>query len=958
VIEKKNIKSRVTTRKSKNKVAEIDLNNTTSDSNYLHPKTTLSIRKARVHNLKDISIDIPKNRLVVITGVSGSGKSSLAFNTIYAEGQRRYVESLSSYARQFLSRMTKPDVESITGLAPAVAIEQKTSIKNARSTVGTATEIYDYLRLLFARIGRTYCKNCNIEIVKDSPRTVQSYIQTLVQNSRFYILFPIDILSNLTIEQEFERLKAKGFFRIIKKGETQIIDLNEEENINISREDILVLVDRIVLDLEESTLTRIADGIEIAFREGDGIAIIDTLDKVLKRFSTRFECSNCGSLYKEPTIQMFSFNNAIGACKKCEGYGKSFGVDYDLVIPDKRKSISEDAIHPISMPSLSKYKNELLKMCRREEINIDEPFSWLTKGELDLVMNGTEDYIGVTPLMKKLDKDSSSNMQSRFMAAKYRGLTTCSNCEGSRLSEEANQVFINNYRISDVAQNTIENAIIWFNKLKISNTDLEISIRIIEEISKRLSYLNNVGIGYLTLDRLSHTLSGGESQRINLATSIGSALVGAMYVLDEPSIGLHPRDTHRLIDTLKKLRDIGNTVIVVEHDMGPKAGEKGGEIVSFGTPHEITNSGSLTGEYLNNNKKVGLHEKRKIENQLFISLENVNINNLKNVNVKFPLNQLVVITGVSGSGKSSLIHGALFPAIAYHMGLQGKMPNSVEVIYGYEKLKSVEMIDQTPIGRTSRSNPATYVGAFDVIRDIFSNTNFAKSNAWKSGYFSFNVPGGRCEVCQGEGTITVEMQFLADLKLQCESCKGKRFKSEVLKCELNGKNIVDVLNMTVSEALIFFKEFKRVVNRLKPLEDVGLGYVRLGQPATTLSGGEAQRVKIATQLADSSSSITTGMSSNNKTLFILDEPTTGLHFDDINTLMISFYSLLNAGHSVVIIEHNLEVIKNADWIIDIGPEAGDKGGEILFEGKPEDIVNCEKSYTGHYLELNSNKFKN
>lgn len=928
----------------------------------LHPKHTLSIRGANVHNLKSVSVDIPKNKLVVVTGVSGSGKSSLAFNTIYAEGQRRYVESLSSYARQFLSRMEKPDVESITGLAPAVAIEQKTATKNPRSTVGTSTEVYDYLRLLYARIGKTFCKNCHTVITKDSPRTVQEFVATFQDGDRFYILFPIQ-KENLTNEQELERLKAKGYFRVVQRGSNDIIDLNEVENSGVQTEKAFVLIDRLVYKSgDEAAFTRIADGIETAFREGKGIAFVQKFDGTIKRFSKKFECSNCGESYKEPTVQMFSFNNAMGACKKCEGNGRCFGMDLDLVIPDKRLSINDGAIHLLTMPSLAKYKNELLKMCEYEEINIQHPFSWLTKGELDIVLNGNSQYIGVIPLIKKLEHESATNMTSRFMAAKYRGITTCPDCLGSRISQEANQVLINDMRISDVSEMSLEQALKWFKNLELSDSDKEISFRIVEEINKRLKYLNDVGIGYLTLNRLSHTLSGGESQRIALASSIGSSLVGAMYVLDEPSIGLHSRDTARLIGTLKTLRDLGNTVIVVEHDqeiircadfvidMGPKAGELGGEIVASGTMSEILNYNSLTSQYLSGSKQVGIDKPKLIGTKKSIKLNGISINNIENENIEIPLNKLVAVTGVSGSGKSSIVHGALYPAIAYQKGVIGKKPSSIESISGFESISKIELIDQSPIGRSSRSNAATYIGAFDLIRDVFANTVVAKQNGWKSGYFSFNVEGGRCAACEGEGYQTVEMQFLADVKLICEGCNGRRYKSEVLNCLYNGKNIVDVLDMTVNEAIIFFEANKRIMARLKPLIDVGLGYIKLGQSATTLSGGEAQRMKIADQLANSNYNPNNGLPSQDKVLYLLDEPTTGLHFDDINILMNSFYELLKNGHSIIVVEHNLDVIKNADWIIDIGPEAGDKGGKVIFQGEVQDIIKSEVSYTGKYLK--------
>jgi excinuclease ABC subunit A len=924
-----------------------------ADPDAPHPKHTLAIRNARVHNLRGVSLALPRNKMIVISGVSGSGKSSLAFDTIFAEGQRRYVESLSAYARQFLARMAKPDVESITGLAPAIAIEQKTITKNPRSTVGTTTEVYDYLRLLYARIGQTLCRNCNAPVYKDTPRTVQESLKDLPEGTRIYVLFPMHPHEHRSLEEEFTTLRERGFFRVVIGSGRDVIDLNEGLPKVTHKEDVYVLVDRIVLRNDDETLTRLADSIESAFREGEGRAIVQLLESgERRRFSTRYECANCGIKYEEPQPKLFSFNNPFGACPECEGFGKAIGIDMDLVIPDRTKSIRQGAIQAFSTPKHSQHYRALLEIARKAELDVDKPMANLSPREWDVVMDGSGKYVGINGFFKQVE-EQTYKMHYRVFLSRYRGYTTCPKCKGSRLRTSASRVFVHGKALPEIVAMTIEEAYAWFSGIALTPFEEQVSRRIMEEIIKRLRYLNEVGLGYLRLDRLSHTLSGGESQRINLATSIGSALVGAMYVLDEPSIGLHPRDTDRLVRILKSLRDLGNTVIVVEHDpdiimnadvvvdMGPRAGEHGGEVVFNGTVPEMLGDGdSLTGAYLSGRKKVEIEPRRRKVTNRRLQLKGAHEHNLKDVDVEIPLGLFVVVTGVSGSGKSTLVHDILYPAVGHFKGDVMKMPKKLRGIEGVDWIGAVEMVDQSPIGRSPRSNPVTYVKAFDAIRDIFAATTAARVHGFKAGYFSFNVPGGRCEACQGEGVVKVEMQFLADLELTCEVCKGKRFKAEALQVEFRGKNIVDVLEMTVDEGIEFFQGEARVVNKLKALKSVGLGYIRLGQPATTLSGGEAQRVKLAANLISPS---------NESTLFILDEPTTGLHFDDIATLLKTFNALVDAGHSLVVIEHNLDVIKAADWIIDLGPEGGDGGGRVVVVGTPEKVAKCDESHTGRHL---------
>ena len=917
------------------------------------PRRVLAIRNANVHNLRNVSIELPRNRLIVISGVSGSGKSSLAFDTIYAEGQRRYVESLSAYARQFLARMAKPDVESITGLAPAIAIEQKTVTKNPRSTVGTTTEVYDYLRLLFARIGKTYCRNCQQQVRKDTTRTVQQSLADLPDGARLYVLFPMHAHEQRSLEEELDNLREKGFYRVVIGDGSEIIDLNEGYPTGVHKDSINVLADRIVYHDDAKTLSRVADSVETAFREGDGHAVVHLLDGDVRRYySTRYECANCGIRYEEPQPKLFSFNNPFGACPECQGFGKAIGIDMDLVIPDRSKTLRQGAVAAFQTPKHSKHYRDLIEVSKHAGIDLDKSVDLLSSHEWDVLMRGYGGYAGIDGFFKIIE-EQTYKMHYRVFLSRFRGYTTCPKCKGSRLRTSAMRVFVHGKTIHDIVAMTIGDGHEWFRSLALTEHEHGVAHRILEEINKRLHYLYEVGLEYLRLDRLSHTLSGGESQRINLATSIGSSLVGAMYVLDEPSIGLHPRDTGRLVRILKSLRDLGNTVIVVEHDpdiirsadrvvdMGPRAGEHGGQVVFNGTVDEmLADDRSITGRHLSGRSAIAVPSQRRTPGREKIVLRGVSENNLKRVDVEFPLNVLTVVTGVSGSGKSSLVHDVLYPAIAYTKGMSAKMPKHLSELDGVHAIGAVEMVDQSPIGRSPRSNPVTYVKAFDAIRDLYAMTPVAKLRGWKPGYFSFNVPGGRCESCQGEGVVKVEMQFLADLYLQCEVCKGNRYKSEVLQATFRGKHIVDVLNMTVEQAVEFFSGENRIVTRLKGLQTVGLGYIRLGQPATTLSGGEAQRVKLASSLVTPSA---------DHTLFILDEPTTGLHFDDIATLLGAFNALIDAGHSLIVIEHNLDVIKCADWIIDLGPDGGDRGGNVVAVGTPQHVASVEASHTGRYL---------
>jgi len=909
------------------------------------------IRGAREHNLKNIDVEIPRNKLVVFTGVSGSGKSSLVFDTIYAEGQRRYVESLSSYARQFLERMNKPDVDLIQGISPAVAIEQKTGGKNTRSTVGTTTEIYDYLRLLFARIGKTICFECGNEVKKASTSTVSDWLEEQPDEAKFYLTFPLHIHESSSVKQEVELLKKRGFFRIYVKN--KMIDLNEEEFLLKKKDDIRVVVERFKIK-KGNMREKLSDSIEVTFKEGENRLIIINADSGEQtEFNKFYEC--CGIRYEEPEPRFFSFNNPFGACPVCQGFSKTIGVDMNLVIPNPNLSITEGAIAPWRSAKYGVNMHELVRNAKQFNIPLNKPFKDFTDEQVSLIQKGFGKFEGVDRFFEALEK-KTYKMHVRVFLSRYRGYSTCRACKGSRLRREALQVKISNNSIYDVVKIPIEQSLKFFETLQLSEFDTLVGERVLKEIIKRLTFLNNVGIGYLTLDRLSSTLSGGETQRINLATSLGSSLVGTLYVLDEPSIGLHPRDNMRLINILKKLRDIGNTVLVVEHDpemmkhadllidMGPKAGVNGGEIIAMGSYDEIiTNENSLTGKYLSGKLSIPLPEKRNTTKTKSIRVEGAIENNLKNVSVDFPLNKFVVITGVSGSGKSTLIHDVLYGGLAKYLGLNPSKIGKFDNIIGSHYIDEIEIVDQSPIGRTPRSNPISYIKAYEIIRELFAATHQAHARGYKPGFFSFNVPGGRCETCSGDGFIKVEMQFLADIYLECDDCNGTRFKKEIREITYRGKNLVDVLDMTVDQGIPFFHSNDKLVRYLQLLADVGLGYIKLGQPSNTLSGGEAQRIKLAAHL--------TTQKERKHTLFIFDEPTTGLHFHDITKLINCFNMLIERNNSVIIIEHNLDIIKCADYIIDLGPEAGDKGGEIVAVGTPEEIAANENSWTGKFLKI-------
>jgi excinuclease ABC subunit A len=918
--------------------------------------TKIIIRGARVHNLKNINLELQRNKLVVVTGVSGSGKSSLAFDTIYAEGQRRYVESLSSYARQFLERMDKPDVDLIQGISPSIAIEQKTSTRNPRSTVATTTEIYDYLRLLFGRIGQTYCRACGQLVKRDTVSSVVDHLQLEPDGTKAYVTFPLHDHPGHSLKEEFDALKKRGFFRIVVNGE--LIDLNETGYKSKSKKGILVLVDRLVIRKnEKESETRLADSIETAFVEGDGYTHVYLLDsKQLLHFAQHYECQNDRIRYEDPDPRMFSFNNPVGACPKCQGFGRSMGIDMDLVVPDPNKSIRQGAVHPWNSPRWRENLRDLLSIAREANIPVDVAFKQLTQKQLDVIMNGYNGFDGINKFFRFIER-KSYKIHYRVFLSRYRGYTTCDECGGSRLRKDALNIRVAGKTIYDVVRMTIEEANEFFQGIKLSKYEQDIARRILEEIRKRLKFLNDVGIGYLTLDRLTMTLSGGESQRINLATSLGSSLVGSLYVLDEPSIGLHPKDNNKLINILKSLRDVGNSVLVVEHDedmirsadivvdMGPRAGEHGGEVVFCGEAENLVkHDTSLTAQYLNGKLVIPKPKKRRKDVEQSIFLKGASEHNLKNIDVRIPLGMFVCVTGVSGSGKSTLVHEILYAGIQkMRGGFEGSV-GRVGSIEGAEYIDRVELMDQSPIGRSPRSNPTTYIKVFDLIRDLLAHTQPARIRGFAPGHFSFNVPGGRCDVCEGDGFQKIEMQFLADLYLTCESCKGKRFKQEVLEVRYHGKNVDDILSMTVTEAIQFFAahpDGRRVVQRLKVLDDVGLGYLRLGQPATTLSGGEAQRIKLALHL--------TASQSEGRTLFVFDEPTTGLHFDDIAKLLKCFDALVEAGHSLVVIEHNMHVVKCADFIIDLGPEGGEAGGQVVATGTPEQIAKSDRSYTGQFL---------
>ena len=908
------------------------------------------IKGAKLHNLKDITVGIPRNQLVVITGLSGSGKSSLAFDTLYAEGQRRYVESLSSYARQFLGRLDKPKVDNIIGIAPAIAIEQKVNTSNPRSTVGTSTEIYDYLKLLFARIGKTYSPISGNEVKKHTVTDVVETALAYPDGTKLLLLAPISIPKDRTIEQVLKLLLQQGYARILHQGE--VIRL-EEDNLPKKLGKFQLVVDRIVVQHNEDFQHRLADAVETAFFEGKGECMLQEVEsEVLKHFSNRFEMD--GITFLEPNVHLFSFNNPYGACPECDGYGDTIGLDEDLIVPNTGLSVYENAIYPWRGETMSWFRDQLVNNAYKFDFPIHKPWYELSAEQRQLVWDGNKYFTGLTDFFKELE-EKSYKIQNRVLLARYRGKTRCHSCHGRRLRKEANYVKIQGKSISDLVEISIEKLQAFFRELTLSPYEQEVAKRLLIEINSRLQFLSDVGLGYLTLNRKSNTLSGGESQRINLATSLGSSLVGSMYILDEPSIGLHPRDTHRLIKVLKSLRDLGNTVIVVEHDadimkaadyiidIGPEAGTHGGEVVAAGTYEELLIADTLTGKYLSGRLGIEPPKKRR-SSPHYISLIGCRENNLKNIDVSFPLDMLTVVTGVSGSGKSTLIKKLLYPAMQKELNASNEKIGQFTRIEGkYKQLQSVEFVDQNPIGKSSRSNPITYLKVYDDIRNLYANQKLAKMRNFSAKHFSFNVDGGRCEVCKGEGEVTIEMQFMADVHLTCEACGGKRFKKEVLEITYEGKNIDDLLNTTIDDAVAFFAAHKqtKIAEKLKPLQDVGLGYVTLGQSSSTLSGGEAQRIKLASFLSKSES--------KEKVLFIFDEPTTGLHFHDIRKLLDSLQALIEKGHSVIVIEHNLEMIKCADYVIDLGLEGGEKGGSIIAKGTPEEIAKCKESYTGSAL---------
>lgn len=936
----------------------------TEDIEKVDSRQNIIIKGARVHNLKNIDVVIPRNKFVVITGLSGSGKSSLAFDTLYAEGQRRYVESLSAYARQFLGRIDKPDVDYIRGISPAVAIEQKVNTRNPRSTVGTSTEIYDYLKLLYARIGKTYSPVSGEQVKRDSVTDVVNYINTLPDETKILILSPLKIQPDKTVKKQLELLAQQGFTRIQYKSEIQRIEDVLDAKFS-EKEPLFIVIDRVTVKPDdEDSENRISDSVQTAYFEGEGDCVVEVLSEDKKKskrkeFSNRFELD--GITFEEPSLHFFSFNNPVGACKHCEGFGSVIGIDEDLVIPNKNLSVYDDAIVCWKGDKMSEWKNVLVKNAHKFDFPVHRSYYELSSEERELLWTGNKYFEGLNAFFKHLE-EQAYKIQYRVMLSRYRGKTVCPECKGTRLRKDASYVKIAEHSINDVVLMPVKDSLNFFKTLKLNEYDKEVAKRILIEIVNRLQFLDDVGLGYLTLNRLSNTLSGGESQRINLATSLGSSLVGSMYILDEPSIGLHSRDTERLIKVLTSLRNIGNTVVVVEHDeeimraadqlidIGPMAGTRGGELVFQGNHKDLENEQkSLTALYLTGKEKIELPDSRRKWNH-FIELKGVRENNLKGIDVKFPLNVMTVVTGVSGSGKTSLVKRVLYPALKKIHGGFGEQTGSFDKLSGdINKIANVEMIDQNPIGKSSRSNPVTYVKAYDEIRALFADQQLAKNRGYKASHFSFNVDGGRCEVCEGEGEVTVEMQFMADIHLLCEACHGKRFKQDTLEIMYRDKNISDILNMTVDEAIDFFNTperptntEKKIVQKLMPLSDVGLGYVHLGQASSTLSGGEAQRIKLASFLG-------AGQNSTTPTLFIFDEPTTGLHFHDISKLLFAFNSLVKQGHSLLIIEHNAEIIKSADWIIDLGPEGGNQGGTIVFEGLPEDLIKCKQSYTGKYL---------
>lgn len=921
------------------------------------PHQYIIIKGARVHNLKNIDVAIPKNKLVVITGMSGSGKSSLAFDTLYAEGQRRYVESLSSYARQFMGRMNKPDVDYIKGIAPAIAIEQKVISSNPRSTVGTSTEIYDYLKLLFARIGKTFSPISGLEVKKDSVTTLSNYLATLAEGTVVSLYCPLHPQNDRTLKEELAVLLQKGFLRVLYQERLckieDLLDDSSLDNQGLSdKQAVYILIDRIVLSADEESQSRIADSAQLAFFEGKGDCYVEH-DGQRRFFCDRFELD--GMSFEVPSPNLFSFNNPYGACQRCEGYGKIIGIDEDLVVPDKNKSVYDHAIAPWRGEKMGEWLQKFIKASAHFDFPIHRPYNQLSDDQQRLLWTGNKYFRGLDDFFAELE-EQTYKIQYRVMLSRYRGKTNCPDCRGTRLRKDAAYVKVAGKSIVELVLMPISQLLQFFEQISLDEREQQIAKRLLVELKNRVSYLNEVGLGYLTLNRLSNTLSGGESQRINLATSLGSSLVGSIYVLDEPSIGLHPRDTHRLIGVLKSLRNVGNSVLVVEHeeemmkaadyliDIGPEAGHLGGTLVFSGNYEQIVKDDkSLTGRFLAGKEQIEVPQLRRAWKD-HILVEGARENNLKNINVKFPLGVFTCVTGVSGSGKTSLVKRILYPALQKSIGnYAGEQTGQYSRLLGsLDRVEAVELVDQNPIGRSSRSNPVTYVKAWDDIRSLYATQAAAKAQGLKPAAFSFNVDGGRCEVCQGEGEVKIEMQFMADIFLPCEACQGKRFKQQVLEVSYHGKNVAEVLDMSIAEALEFFEKETKIVHKLQALVDVGLGYVKLGQSSNTLSGGEAQRIKLASFLIKGHHA--------QKTVFIFDEPTTGLHFQDIKKLLKALQTLIEQGNTVIVIEHNMDMIKSADWLIDIGPEGGDGGGQLVFEGTPEDLLAAKNSYTAQFLK--------
>lgn len=916
----------------------------------LNPKEYILIKGAKLHNLKNIDVAIPRNKLVVITGLSGSGKSSLAFDTLYAEGQRRYVESLSSYARQFLGRLDKPKVDSIKGIAPAIAIEQKVNSTNPQSTVGTSTEIYDYLKLLYARIGKTISPISGEEVKKHTVSDVVNHIMSFPEGTKLLLLAPVHIPEERSVVQTLQLLSQQGYARIRYQGEIVRIDSITSE----LDHDFQLVVDRIITQTDEDFIHRLADASDTAFFEGKGQCIVEEMESGKQaHFSNSFELD--GITFLEPNVHLFSFNNPYGACPKCEGYGDVIGIDEDLVIPNPALSVYENCIFAWRGDSMSWYRDQLVDNAYKFEFPIHKPWFELSEEQKQLVWNGNSHFTGLHTFFNELE-EKAYKIQNRVMLSRYRGKTKCPECQGKRLRKEASYVYVGGKTLPDLVTLPIKNLSTFFNQLVLSSHESKIADRLLREINNRLGYLWQVGLDYLTLNRKSNTLSGGESQRINLATSLGSSLVGSMYILDEPSIGLHPKDTEQLIGVLLRLRDLGNTVIVVEHDeeimkaadtiidIGPQAGTHGGQVVGYGSYQEILGGDSLTAKYLNGSMEIAVPPSRRTSPH-YIRIKGAREHNLKNIDVTIPLDMLTVVTGVSGSGKSTLVKKIVYPALLKALGGYGEKAGQHLSFEGkFNHITSVEYIDQNPIGRSSRSNPVTYIKAYDDIRDLFSKQKLSQLRGYQAKHFSFNVDGGRCETCKGEGEVTIEMQFMADVHLVCETCNGKRFKKEVLEVTYENKNIDNILNLTIDDAITFFKQYNqsKIVTKLQPLQDVGLGYVTLGQSSSTLSGGEAQRIKLASFLVKGTT--------KEKTLFIFDEPTTGLHFHDIQKLLTSFYALLEKGHSILVVEHNMELIKCADFIVDLGPEGGENGGQLIGSGTPEQLAKINESFTGKYLK--------